>query len=197
VGVQRPDVGDEVGVGAGVGDGGLDLAAVAHDPRVAEETLDVGGTEAGDHLGVEAGEHLAEGVALAQDGEPRQAGLEALEAQLLEQPVLVVDGPTPLGVVVGEVERVVAGPPAPDGAVGALAQAIGDHHGCLLPRRRAGTVGARAGGVDRRTEGCDPAAPSGGSGLARVRAYGHPGAFVRTPARPAVGRGSPPTDEET
>src|SRR5437879_5232633 len=42
-----------------------------------------------------------ESLALAQDHLPRQARLEALEHDLLEQPRLVVDGPAPLVVVVG------------------------------------------------------------------------------------------------
>ena len=43
----------------------------------------------GDALGVEAGERRAEVLALAQDRQPREPGLEALEAEPLEQPALV------------------------------------------------------------------------------------------------------------
>src|SRR5207245_8567729 len=67
-----------------VGDRGLDLAAVTHDARVRQESLDVAGTEAGDGLGDETAERAAERVALAKDGEPREPALEAFEAQLLE-----------------------------------------------------------------------------------------------------------------
>jgi hypothetical protein len=47
----------------------------------------------------------AECVTLAEDREPAQAGLEAFEAQLLEQPVIVGDGHAPLVVVIGAILR--------------------------------------------------------------------------------------------
>ena len=48
----------------------------------------------------------------AQDGGPREAGLGALEAEHLEEALLVVERLAPLVVVVGHHERVVAGPAA-------------------------------------------------------------------------------------
>ena len=75
-------------------DGGHDLGAVAHDAGVGHQRLDMRGVEAGDRRRLEAREGAAEGVALAQDGDPGQAGLEAVEDQLLEQGA-VVDSGTP------------------------------------------------------------------------------------------------------
>ena len=86
---------------AGVVEHRFDLAAVADDAGVAEQALDVGGAEARDRLGVEVGEGAAEVLALAQDRQPGQARLEALEAELLEQVAVVGRGAAPLVVVVG------------------------------------------------------------------------------------------------
>src|SRR5690606_7849677 len=57
-------------------DRALDLAAMADDAGVSQQALDIGLGETGDRLGLEAGEAGAEGVALPQDGDPGQAGLE-------------------------------------------------------------------------------------------------------------------------
>jgi hypothetical protein len=80
-----------------------DLAAVADDARVGQEPVDVAVVEAGDHGEVEPGERGAERLALAQDRQPREAGLEPLQAHLLEQPMVVGEAEAPLGVVVGAV----------------------------------------------------------------------------------------------
>jgi hypothetical protein len=86
--------------GVGVGNRGLDLAAVAHYPDITEQALDIGRAEFRNPLRGEAGEGAAEALTLPQDGEPREAGLEALQADFLEQPYVVGDGPAPLAVVV-------------------------------------------------------------------------------------------------
>jgi hypothetical protein len=91
---------------AGVCDRRFDLAAVADDPRVLEQARDVAFPEARHDVGVEAGEHGAEALPLPEDREPRQAGLEALEAEAFVDAVLVRHRPSPLVVVVGPVERV-------------------------------------------------------------------------------------------
>jgi hypothetical protein len=59
--------------GLGVGDRRFDLAAMANDPLVREQTLDVVFGEAGNAVGIKIGERGPEGVALAEDREPRQA----------------------------------------------------------------------------------------------------------------------------
>ena len=91
---------------AGVRDRGLDLLAVAHDARVPEQPLDVGGTERGNQLGIEAREGAAEGLSLAQDRQPRETRLESLEAHALVQAALVEHGAPPLLVVVALVQGV-------------------------------------------------------------------------------------------
>ena len=103
----------------GVADGRLDLAAMAHDARVSQQARDIGRPEPGHGLDVEAGEGGTEGLALAQDGQPRQPGLETLQAQLLEQALVIGHRPAPLGVVVMPVVvRRETGPVAAGGVSG-------------------------------------------------------------------------------
>jgi hypothetical protein len=82
------------------------LALFRDDSRVAEQPLDVAGVEPPNRLDVEGAKGLAEVLPLAQDREPAEAGLEALEAEPLVQPALVADGAAPLLVVVGVVPLV-------------------------------------------------------------------------------------------
>jgi hypothetical protein len=71
--------------------------------------------ELGDALRVEALERGAEGLALAQDRQPAEAGLEPFEAEPLVEPALVADGAAPFLIVVGDVERVRGLPTADEG----------------------------------------------------------------------------------
>ncbi len=98
--------------GAGVGHGGLDLAAMAHDAGVGEGARHLRLAPAGEARGVEAVERGAEVLALPQDRQPAQPGLEAVEHELGEQRPAVGLGPAPLVVVIGDVERVGAAPRA-------------------------------------------------------------------------------------
>src|SRR6185503_5878367 len=69
----------------------LDLAAVAHDALVLQEPLDVALPEARHALEVEVGEGGAEVLALPEDRDPRESGLEPLQADLLvEAPVVAL-----------------------------------------------------------------------------------------------------------
>src|SRR5207248_8477461 len=95
-----------------VGDRGLDLAAVADDPGVGEQPLDVGLAKARDALGIEPSKPMAESLALAQDRDPRETRLEPLETEALVQPALVAHRASPLLVVVGDVERIPRRPAA-------------------------------------------------------------------------------------
>ncbi len=112
VGRQRPEFGRQLLRALRVVDRRFDLAAMADDARVAEQPLDVARLEPRDALELEIGEAFAKSLALAQDREPAQARLEALEADLLEQAAVVGDRESPLAVVVGDVELVIAAPPA-------------------------------------------------------------------------------------
>src|SRR6266705_3276376 len=115
--LQRPPAGEapEISVegaefplhveeGAGVADGGLDLEAIAHDPRVAEQPFDVAGAKARHLDRVEPGEGAAIVLPLVEDRGPGQPGLRALEYQELEQAAVVVDRDTPLHIVIADVQ---------------------------------------------------------------------------------------------
>src|SRR5581483_4947385 len=65
-----------------------------------------------DLLRNEVRERRAERLALAQDRDPGEAGLEALEAEALVQAALVAHGAAPLLVVIRHVQRVVRRPAA-------------------------------------------------------------------------------------
>ena len=100
--------------GPGVADGGLHLEPVADDAGVGQEPRDVPRVEAGDLFRIEPREGPPIAFALAQDGEPGEAGLGPLEGQHLEEMALVSVGDAPLPVVVGEIERVATTPGAAD-----------------------------------------------------------------------------------
>ena len=87
------------------------------DPGVGEQTVDVVLVERRDRDRIETGERRSEVLTLAEDRQPRQARLEPFEAELLEQPVVVGDAETPLGVVVRDVLGRRRAPPAPQLAV--------------------------------------------------------------------------------
>ena len=72
-------------------------------PSSLSRRVDVARRETRDAVEVEALERGAEVVALGEDGPPAQAGLEALETQLLEQAPVIVHRKSPFGVVIGEV----------------------------------------------------------------------------------------------
>src|SRR5206468_12080279 len=120
IGRERTELGAQLAQAARVVDRRFDLAAMADDPRVAEQPLDVAGAEAGDSRGVEAGERAPEGVALVEDRDPAEPGLEAFEAELLEQTRFVVDREAPFTVVVFAVgrARLAPGAAAQTGLVG-------------------------------------------------------------------------------
>jgi hypothetical protein len=67
-------------------------------------------------------ERLSEILALAQDRDPRQSGLETVEHQFFIQRAVVIFRHAPFGVVIGHIERVFAGPRAPRQAVGMQAR---------------------------------------------------------------------------
>src|SRR5690606_32282570 len=96
----------------------LDLGAVAHDAGVGHEPCDVLVAEGGDVAGLEAGERLPEGRALAEDRDPAEPRLEALQAQLLEERPVAVQRTPPFLVVIAAVLDVGAGPRTSHDAVG-------------------------------------------------------------------------------
>ncbi len=105
-------------IGARARDRALDLHAVAHDAFVLHQAFDLLGREAHDLLGLEPGERLPEIVALAQDGDPGEAGLETVEQQLFEERARVALRHAPFLVVVGDVKGIETRPAAARPAVG-------------------------------------------------------------------------------
>jgi hypothetical protein len=142
----------------GVVDRRLDLAAVPDDPGVLEQARDVARVVAGHPLRIEAVEGFPEVFALAKDRDPAQARLEALEADLLEQAMVVADRPAPFFVVIAHVERIGSRPPAAHAAV-----RPGDQPGVFVRDLRSRSRGQRdlarrRGRIARRTSsGCDDA----------------------------------------
>ena len=97
---------------ARIGDGGRDFQAIAHDAGVPEQPPDVARAKARHARGVEVRERLAVILALAQNRNPAQARLRALEHQKPEVFAVVVYRNTPLGVVVADIQRIAAAPTA-------------------------------------------------------------------------------------
>src|SRR5262249_6399110 len=70
--------------------------------------------EAGDLLRMKSCESAAEIVALAQDRDPRQPGLETVQHELLVERARIVFRHAPFFVVVRQIQRIAAGPAAAD-----------------------------------------------------------------------------------
>ncbi len=71
-----------------------------------------------DFRGLEAVESAAKVIALAQDDDPGEAGLEAIEHEHLEEGTVVVYRPPPFLIVIGDVKRFMPGPRAAGKSVG-------------------------------------------------------------------------------
>ena len=112
VGIEAAELPLQAEDDARVADGGFDLQPVADDPRVGEQAPDAIGPVGGYLLGVEAVERMAVGFAFAQNRQPAEAGLSALEHQKFEQAPVIVQRDPPLLVVVAHVQKVVSGPRA-------------------------------------------------------------------------------------
>lgn len=80
----------------------FDLAAMANNALITEETFDITFRESRDPVEIEMMESGAEVITLGQDGAPAQPGLEAFQTQLLEETMIVIDRKAPFGVVVVE-----------------------------------------------------------------------------------------------
>src|SRR5262249_39653832 len=92
--------------------------AVADDADIVHQRVNFLGIVARDLLRLEVVEGAAEIVALAQDRDPGQPGLEAVENQLLIERAVIIFRHAPLGVVIGDVNRVFPGPGTTGLAVG-------------------------------------------------------------------------------
>ena len=87
-------------------DGRLDLGAGANDAGVISSRVDVRLSETRDHLRIEAMKRLAEGVALAQNRDPCQAGLKSLEHEQFPERAAIVLRHSPFLIVVVAEKRV-------------------------------------------------------------------------------------------
>ena len=116
--------------GARVGDCRVDLGPVPDDAGVGHQPGDVLIAERGHGGGVEPGEGGAEVLPLAQDRQPGQPGLEALQAEPLEDRRVAVQRAAPLLVVVGDVLGRVQPPRAAQLPVRPRDRAIVAHQPC-------------------------------------------------------------------
>jgi len=85
---ERPEEGHRVlqrQPGLGIASGGIEFEAVADDPRIEHQFIDLGVAHLRHTLHVEAVQHLAVALAFTQHGDPRQPGLEPFEQKQLEQ----------------------------------------------------------------------------------------------------------------
>src|SRR5260370_20315476 len=108
-----PDEGGEIlagvahgEVGPGTADRRLDLRARAHDAGVVEQLDDVGFSESRHSFRIEILESFSEGIALAQNGQPGQTGLKAVQHQFFPERATVVFRDTPFFVVIGAKKRI-------------------------------------------------------------------------------------------
>ena len=85
---------------------------MADDALVLQQPIDVPRRKAADPLDVEPVKRLTEMLTLPQDRQPAQTRLKSLEADLLEQSRVIADRPPPFAIVVLDVERIGAAPPA-------------------------------------------------------------------------------------
>jgi len=106
VGVKLSKLVLDLQEGAGVGNRGGNLQAVANDSRVGQKLAHFFGVESRYLPRIKLAEDLAVALAFSQDGVPTQAGLRAFESQEFEPEVVVVDRNAPLFVVVGNVQRI-------------------------------------------------------------------------------------------
>jgi len=90
---------------------------VANDAFVPKECRHVARREPRDAIDVEVHECAPEVLALPEDRQPAQTGLEAFEADLLEQTSVVFDRLSPLAIVILDVERIAPTPPAAHGCL--------------------------------------------------------------------------------
>src|SRR5258708_15136026 len=109
-------------VGLCAGDRTLDLGAIANDAGIVHQRMNFFRVVARDLLRLKVVESFAKIFALAQDRDPGQPGLKAVEDEFFVQRAVVIFRHAPFGVVIGHIKRVFAGPWAPRQAVGMQAR---------------------------------------------------------------------------
>jgi hypothetical protein len=91
---------------------------VANDAFVGQQPRDVARCESRNLLHVEVCKRAAEVLALPEYRQPAQAGLEAFQADFLEQATIVPDRLSPLTIVILDVERICPAPPTANDCLG-------------------------------------------------------------------------------
>ncbi len=128
-------------IGLGARDGALDLGAIADDAGIVHQRMDLLGVVVRYFVGLEIVESVPEMIALAQDRDPRQPGLKAVEDQLLVERAVVEFRHAPFGVVIGDVKRIFARPRAAGFAIGMQARTSRHATVCLgVVRNSSGSV---------------------------------------------------------
>jgi hypothetical protein len=89
-----------------------------NDAFVAKQPRDIACRVSTDTIDIEVRERAAEVLALPEDRQPAQAGLESFEADLLEETSVIFDRLAPLAIVVVDVERIGSAPPAAEWCLG-------------------------------------------------------------------------------
>jgi Protein of unknown function (DUF2927) len=123
-GCERTRLVDEIQGTLGVVDYRFDLAAMAHDAGIGEAAFHLARSEVRDLGEIESGEGRAKVLALAQNCDPREPGLEAFQAKLLEEAAVVGDRSAPFAIVIAQIECVGARPPAARPPIRALDHAV-------------------------------------------------------------------------
>jgi len=118
-GVQRSVGFEQLEGGARIDKGCLDFETIADNPRIGEEALGVAGREAGYSGRVKPPESLAIGFPFSENRKPGQTCLRSFEDQHFEQPLVVMDRPPPLFIMVTKVRGIVRHPSATRLPVGA------------------------------------------------------------------------------
>src|SRR5207249_199695 len=89
------------------------LQAVADNARISQQASHISLSESRHFSRVEVLERLSEVVSLAQDDDPAQPRLKALQDQHLEDLPILMDRHTPLLVMILTVQRILPTPPTP------------------------------------------------------------------------------------
>src|SRR5262249_36215733 len=159
--------------GGGIGDTGLDLEAVPHDPGIFHQRCDLLPAETRHRARIQTREGFAIGLQLSQYGAPAQTGLRAFEDQKLEEAPVVVHRYTPLGVVIGGLQRVAFGPVATFSHSRILRHAIiagYENSGITAPARRHVSGRTSSGGARRwrqPSRACGPGSTATRRGVRR------------------------------
>ena len=117
---------------------------MADDAGVGEQPGDILLAESRHLVEIEAGEALPEILALAEDRQPGQARLEALEADLLEQAEIVGDRTPPFAVMIDGIVRRARAPEA------ALLAVLAGHQGFAFRHGRDPCTSRARSGRERR-----------------------------------------------